>query len=265
VRIGEKTGRLDKALNQVAHISEGSQMRAAQLRAALVYPAFVLLVCTLFVLFAPAAMMSSQLKLLEELHTELPWPSRVFLNIMGVFGHPLLWLSLVVLGGLIWRNPSWRARILRLCLQVAGRWGPVGRILQSYAMCQWTQAMALQLDSGITVADSLTLSAKVSPPEIRAQTLRLREDLIQGADFWKALQINRFPQLTVDMVRTGDESGQLPRMLLWLFEHYQKEFQNSLDRLAQLLEPLVMLVLGILAAVVMLLTLMPMAKALESL
>jgi type IV pilus assembly protein PilC len=67
------------------------------------------------------------------------------------------------------------------------------------------------------------------------------------------------------MVRVGEETGQLPQMLVWLSTHYDSQFQGDLELLAGLLEPLVMLLMGVVAAGVMLLTLLPMARALQQL
>jgi type II secretory pathway component PulF len=136
---------------------------------------------------------------------------------------------------------------------------------EAYTMCHWCDAMALQLDSGLTLSDALNLTAQISPGDLQTRTVKLKEALMNGELFWLSMRSLAFPSLVVALVRAGEESGQLPRSLGWLGNLYELNFRTTIERLAQLVEPLVIFILGTLAGGLMLMTLLPMAKAIGNL
>ena len=74
-----------------------------------------------------------------------------------------------------------------------------------------------------------------------------------------------YPRIISEIVKAGEESGRLADMLGWLSRHYEEDFQNRLEGLTRLIEPLVMAFLGIVAGALMIATLQPMSRALQSL
>jgi type II secretory pathway component PulF len=266
IRVGERSGSLHHCLNRLAELEEGSERRRNQLQSALTYPAVVLVLSLLFMAFAPAAMLSAQVKLLANLNIELPLVSKLFLQSYAFVAHPLTVLTVAVGLGLVVSSPKLR-RVISVCIKnTALRWRPIQQIWRSYLMAQWCQSMALQLQSGLTVLESLTLAAGTTPSsQLRASCHGMRQELMGGRDFSDCLGTQRFSKLLVEMVRVGEESGQLPTMLTWLSRYFEEDFASTLDGLTELLEPLVMAVLGTLAGVLMLITLLPMVKALQQL
>jgi len=253
LRAGERSGRLHFCLERLADLEDSAHRRRSQLRAAMVYPAFVMAGCLLFLILAPAAMLSAQVKLLEQLHIALPLVSRVLLNVYGLVSQVWFWLPAVL--GLVYffRSPARRQRAASLVTAVARRWGPLQGVFRSYEMSHFTSILSLQLHSGLTVLDSL--------PEDSAA----RQQLLEGEEFWRCLRGPEYPRVISEIVRCGEETGRLPDMLGWLSRHFEEDFQVRLEGMTRLIEPLVMMVLGIVAGVLMIATLLPMAKALENL
>ena len=138
-------------------------------------------------------------------------------------------------------------------LPVLRRWPPLGDLLVSFEMAQWCELLALQLQSGLSILNCL------------GGHEGLRQGLIEGEEFWRCLRQQGYPRLVSEMVRAGEESGRLAEMLGWLATYYGEDFQNRLEALIRLIEPLVMVFLGIVAGALMIATLQPMAKALQSL
>ena len=248
LRAGEQSGRLHHCLERLAELEDNSHRRGAKLRAALVYPAFVLGGCTLFLVFAPAAMLSAQMKLLQSLHTPLPWSSRFLLLLYGGLSKPLVWIPLLGLAAAVFRlRERWQGPLLNLLR----RWPPLGDLLTSYEMSQWCELLSMQLQSGLSILNCVSGE--------------LRQSLVEGEELWRSLRRSGYPRIVSEIVRAGEESGRLADMLAWLSRHYEDDFQNRIEGLTRLIEPLVMALLGIVAGALMIATLLPMSKALQNL
>lgn len=250
LRAGEKSGRLHLCLERLAELEDRRYQRWTKLRSALVYPAFVLIACALFLVLAPAAMLSAQVKLLENLRTPLPWLSQLLLGLYSALSKPWVWLPLAAATGLaVRRRHHWSGPLLaRLRL-----WSPLGDLLASYEMSQWCELLHLQLQSGLSLLQCLGSQSALS------------QGLMEGQEFWDSLRRQGYPRIVSEIVRAGEESGRLPDMLGWLSRHYEEDYQNRLELLTRLVEPLVMAGLGIVAGALMIATLLPMSRALQSL
>jgi type II secretory pathway component PulF len=250
LRAGEKSGRLHQCLDRLAELEDGSYRRWSKLRAALVYPAFVLVGCSLFLLLAPAAMLSAQTRMLASLHTPLPWVSQILLGLYAALSKPWVWIPLAGSAVLGWRK---RRHWMGPVVTQLRRWPPLDSLLISYEMSQWAELLALQLQSGLSILNCLSGHAS------------LRQSLLDGEELSVALKRDGFPRIASEMVRAGEESGRLGDMLNWLARHYEEDFLNRLEGSLRLIEPLVMGMLGIVAGALMIATLLPMSKALQSL
>lgn len=250
LRAGEKSGRLHHCLERLAELEDNRFRRLGKLRSALIYPAFVLTGCALFLTFAPAAMLSAQVGLLQQLNTPLPWVSRVLLGMYGLLGQPWVWLLLLLSGVALVRHRRrwWQPLVRRMRL-----WPPLGHLLRSYEMSQWTELLALQLQSGLSILQCLDSETE------------LRQSLLDGEELWRSLRQAGYPRLVCEMTRAGEESGRLADMLGWLSRHFEDDFQNRLESMTRLVEPLIMLLLGTVAGLLMIATLSPMSQALQNL
>ena len=149
---GEKSGRLHLCLERLAELEDNRYRRWTSLRSALIYPAFVLVACLLFLVLAPAAMLSAQVKLLESLHTPLPWTSQLLLGLYAAISKPWVWLPLLMGSVLAVRR---RSRWMAVPLALMRRWSPLGDLLVSYQMSQWCDLLSLQLQSGLSLLSCL--------------------------------------------------------------------------------------------------------------
>ena len=138
-------------------------------------------------------------------------------------------------------------------LALMRRWSPLGDLLVSYQMSQWCDLLSLQLQSGLSLLSCLEANSE------------LRRGLTEGEEFSACLREQGYPRIISEIVKAGEESGRLADMLGWLSRHYEEDFQNRLEGLTRLIEPLVMAFLGIVAGALMIATLQPMSRALQSL
>jgi type II secretory pathway component PulF len=264
--LGERSGRLHFCLERLASWEEQSMRRRYELVSALIYPAFVLAGCLLFILVAPVAMLSAQARMLEQLHVEIPMLTKVMLGAYAAVSRPQLAVPLMLSFLTALAAPTVRSPALGWLRMRLLRWQPLQRLWGDYLFCQWTQSLSIPLRSGVSMVESMKLAGQASQSlHLRSCSERAVAQLQNGEELWSALAGQQFPRLLVEMVRVGEETGRLPRMLDWLATHYEGELRWRLDELKVMLEPLVMTVLGTLVALMMLATLLPMAKALEQL
>ena len=251
---------------RLADLEEARSKQRQRLSSSLVYPAFVLSVCLIFLVVAPGLMLSTQANLLRDLNVELPVLSQALIALSQFASGPFTWIALAGLGLVLWRRPSLRARLGHFIKRLALRWKPIRNIWTTLFTAQWAQMLAVQVQAGLPISDSLKLAAQsTEDPDLAKSCSQLHEHLVEGAELNVCLRRQGFPTLLVEMVKVGEESGQLAEMLVWSANFYEQRFQGSLETLMSMLEPLVMLILGVVTGATMLTVMLPMVKALQSL
>jgi type II secretory pathway component PulF len=126
--------------------------------------------------------------------------------------------------------------------------------------------MAIQLQAGLSLAESLKLASRSNDdPQMARSCDSIYRDLVEGGDLCSGLRNAGFPSLVVEMVKVGEETGHVPKMLQWTGKYYEEVFESRIETWMSLLEPTVMLILGIVVGTMMLVTLLPMVQALQRL
>ncbi len=253
VAVAERTGRLGGVLEHVADYQEVVQRDRVRLRSALAYPALVLTGCLITLFVLPGFLMSGQFQLLRELKVPLPWLTRC----VAALAHPAGVAALLATAGvgLTLLKRGWR------------RLPVVRNILRCQALGQFALALSMQLDAGVWPQEGLLeAAATTGHSQLEEAAAQAARQLMEGETVRDSLAASGFfPRVFLEMVQVGEESGQVADILMWLARMYQEELEAALGTLAAMLEPLVMLVLGVIAGAVMLGTMLPMVRALEAL
>ena len=250
VLAGEQMGALGRVFEQLADYAEKAEQLKMKIRKALFYPAIVLIV---------AAIVTAILLL---------WVIPQFEDMYASFGAPLPWFTQMVIalsrglqhyGGyllLIWvllgygfirvrsRSAQLRQQQDRFLLTL-----PVlGAILQKAALTGFTRTLAATFAAGIPLIEGLVLSAGASGNHVYRQAiLQVRSDVIAGTPLHQALSSSqRFPDLLVQLAMIGEETGEIDDMMHKVANIYEAEVDTAVEGLASLIEPIMMLVLGIL-------------------
>jgi len=251
VATGQRSGQLDAVLSRVADFEEKSRHDRMRVQSALVYPTFVLLVSLVLLVVAPTWLMGHQFQLLRDLGLSIPWLSQALWVTSRALVSPL---GLALLALLY----AQRRQLLRL---------PVFRkILHRAAVLHFARVLALQLQAGISVVEALPQAAAVvADRELNAVVPAARQALLDGVPLAEALRATGwFPRAFCDMLMIADEIGRVPDLMRWLAGFYEMELEAAFNGFVAMMEPVVMMVLGIAAGVVMLGTLLPVVKALQA-
>jgi type IV pilus assembly protein PilC len=251
VAVGELAGMLDTLLKRLAHHREKNEALRATVRSALVYPVAVLgIACAVFILILLFVVPAFQ-TIFASFGAELPWLTRVVIGLSeSVQQHGLIVLLIAV--ATVWmlkhqlrKHPLWQRQVDRLKLRL-----PVfGTLLRHTYTAQWTRTLATLFSAGIPLTEALaSLQGVTANLLFQAATHAIQSQLIQGISLSNALhsQHDVFPTMVMQMCAIGEESGALDHMLEKTAEHYEQEIDHTVTRLSTLLEPFIMVVLGLL-------------------
>jgi type IV pilus assembly protein PilC len=249
VEAGEQSGSLDKMLERVATYKEKIESLKGRVKKALWYPAAVILVglgVTALLLIKVVPQFES---LFQGFGAELPAPTRVTIA-LSEFAQAYWWW--VVLGGAafifllragIKRSPAFAYRMHAVALKV-----PVlGDILDKSSVARYARTLATTFGAGVPLIEALKTAAGASGNKVYERAIaQVGEDVSSGQQLHFAMRLTeRFPALAVQMVGIGEEAGSLDAMLNRVADYYEEEVDNKVDALTSLLEPLIIVVLGV--------------------
>jgi len=250
VRVGEGTGTLDTVLERIASERERREQLKGRIIKALAYPAVVmamaLLVCMVMLLYVVPQFEHT----FHGMGAELPAFTQAIITLSRWLS--VWWWALVialVLAGFaftrIWRrSPPLRARGERILLRLP----LLGALLKKAAVTRFARTLATTLQAGLPLVDALTLIAGATGNHVfSAASQRMVQTISVGGALEQAMQDSGlFPPLAVQMVAIGEEAGALDTMLHKLAGFCEDELGTAIDALSSLLEPAIMLLIGVL-------------------
>ncbi len=250
VEAGEQSGSLDSMLERVATYKEKMESLKSRVKKALWYPAAVISV----VLVAFAILLIKVVPQFESLFqgfgAELPAATRVTIA-LSEFAQQYWWGGLVGLVALIAgvragvkRSEVFRYRMHRLALRIP----VIGDILHKSSVARYSRTLATTFGAGVPLVEALETAQGAAGNLVYERAIaRIREDVASGQQLHFAMRMTeQFPALAVQMVGIGEEAGSLDAMLNRVADYYEEEVDNKVDTLTSLLEPFIIVVLGLL-------------------
>jgi type II secretion system protein F len=260
VQAGETSGHLDAVLMRLAEFLEKSQRRRAQVISALMYPAVLITVAVAAVTFVIGYLIPKLSVLFEELQQTLPLITQVLLAVANVIG-TIWWIVAIFLVALILslrayvRTAAGRDRVDLLLLRAP----LLGPVWHKMAVSRLARTLGTMLTGGVPILTSLEISGNAVGNRVLSRaTETVREEVRQGARLAGALEkAGVFPPLLTHMSAVGEETGQLPDMMLRVADSLDFEVDSVLGRLTTLLEPFIIIVMGVIVGFIVLAVLLP--------
>jgi len=261
IRVGERTGNIGEILRQLAEHMEKEETVKSNVRGAMSYPAVVLLLAIGVVLIMLNFTLPPLLGLYNEFNAQLPLPTRILMRTSELFlayRLPLFIFLAVLAGALVWyiRTPQGKKQFHLLLLKV-----PVlGRINIHNAAGRFSRTLATLLQAGLQLPESMRLTGETIPNVVLSEEIEeLRQETLQGRGIAAPLaDSDHFPRMLAQVVRIGEETGTLDEHLLTLSTFYEEEVDRSLENLTSLLEPAMVVFVGLIVAFVAISVIMPM-------
>ncbi len=248
VKAGEQAGVLDTVLDTVATYKENIESLKGKIKKAMFYPAVVIAVAIVVSAILLIFVVPQFEAVFKNFGADLPAFTQMIVN-MSRFMTSYWWIVLLgtagAAGALIFvykRSPAFAHFLARAVLKLP----VVGQILHQSAIARFSRTLAVTFRAGVPLVEALdSVSGATGSPVYNDAVKRIREDVAVGHQLQLAMrQAGLFPNMVVQMVAIGEESGALDKMLFKIAEFYEEEVNNAVDALSSLLEPFIMVIIG---------------------
>jgi len=259
LQASEKTGGMPESLKRyIAYQSQVDQVKK-KIVSASIYPAMLLSVGSLVVLFLIGYVVPKFAHIYEDMGTDLPFLSRLLLSLGSFIENHGLALLVGVAGFLIVSTyllslKSVRARMMELIWKIPA----IGERMKIYQLSRFYRSLGMLLIAGIPILTALKMVSGLLAPALRVRMLAASEQIRQGQTISVAMEINNLSTpVALRMLRVGERSGTMGEMMERISSFYDEETARWIDWFTKLFEPLLMLFIGFVIGFVVLMLYMP--------
>jgi type II secretory pathway component PulF len=260
VHTGEVSGSIEQTLKRLSDFLENEEEFKNSIRAALTYPFFIFILSALTVIILLGFVIPRLVSMFEDMGQILPLPTKVLINISG-FLQGYWWLILAMIFLLmfllqrLYHSPQGKISLDEFKLKL-----PVlGKIVLKTEIGRLMRTLSLLLSSGITIVSALDIAASLLENQIlKIEVQKFKDRITGGSSFSKCLSESKlYPAFVTNIVTIGEESGALEKSLLRIASDYEIDVDRSLKTLTRLLEPIIILVMGLIVGFIVLSMLLP--------
>jgi len=260
IKAGEASGTIDKVLTKLAQTMEKEREFKGKIKGALIYPAIITMgmlgVAAIILIFVVPKLA----EVYVDLEIELPLPTRILIAISD-FLVVFWWLVIIIIiGGLAVlrryrKTPSGALIIDSLLLKV-----PVtGKLNRDTSLTEFTRTLGALVAAGVPILEALKISGDTASNAVHRQAVKnVVIKLEKGASLSKALETEEvFPPIIPQMAKVGEETGKLDEVLTKVSEFFEMEVDQEVKNLTTALEPIIMVVLGVMVGGLMIAIILP--------
>jgi type IV pilus assembly protein PilC len=264
VRAGEAGGILDGILKKLSQHMDKQEKTKSQIKSAMMYPGVVSGVGAIVIWGMMVFVVPQFTGMLKEGNLEIPWITQFVIDVSNLFGKysvimvpgaivsVLMFLSYIKtpIGKMAWDNFSMRLPIF-------------GKIIIKANLSSFSSTLATLLSAGVSLIDALDICIETIDNQVIAQDLReVKKKVVEGKTLTEPLgKIEYFPELVTQMIRVGEQTGQIDQMLARVAEVFEDEVDNLVAGMTKLVEPIIIVVLGSIIATILVAMYLPMFKS----
>jgi type IV pilus assembly protein PilC len=263
VKAGEIGGILDTILERLADYLESSEALKAKIKGAMTYPIVVFAIAGLVVVALVMFVLPQFKEIFLGMNIELPWATQFLLSLsdfmVGWWFVVLPAIFLIPL--LIWKffqtktgSRIWDTNILRV--------PNLGMMMRKVAVAKFTRTLGTLISSGVPILQALEVTSQTAGNCVIAEAVdKTRISIREGESIAEPLKSSGvFPPMVVQMIAVGEETGELDKMLTKIADFYDTEVDTAVKGLTSVIEPLVIVVLGVVIGGIVMAVFMPMLK-----
>jgi type IV pilus assembly protein PilC len=263
VEAGEAGGILDTILNRLAQYMEKAMSLKKKVKSAMIYPSTIVSVAVVVVIFLLVFVIPTFKAMFEGFGAALPLPTQIVLELSRIVRSYFL-VGLVVIVAMIVGVKWWygteagRKTIDAFLLKT-----PVfGILIRKVAVAKFTRTLGTLISSGVAILEGLDITARTAGNKVvEAAVLRTRASIAEGKTIADPLRESGvFPPMVVQMIAVGEQTGALDAMLGKIADFYDEEVDTAVTNLTSLLEPMLMVFLGIVIGGVVIAMYLPIFK-----
>lgn len=249
IRVGEESGTLEGNLKYLAQKLQKDIEMKKKIKAALVYPAIVIFLALAIIIIVAFFVLPKITDLFQALQLSLPLTTRILISSISFFNKYWIYAiiftaSLVFLLRILTRLPAVRFFLDKMFLSLPF----FGKIFENLNLAFFARNFYTLLKSGIPLLDSLSILSQVAPNQVYANDLlKIRQRVERGEKISQGLNLfpKDFPPVFSEMVLVGEKSGTLEESFSYLSDYHEKESDQMLKNFSSLVEPILMILIGI--------------------
>jgi len=247
VRAGETSGTLEIVLERLADITEKQQALMNRIQTALAYPIFMMVIGTVVLLVLLIYIVPSITAIFADMDQVLPTPTRILIFLSDFFKS--YWWSIIIVLVAIWvffnrakKTAKGRYWVDKTVLVLPG----MGILAKKLAVARFARTLGSLLENGVSMLIAMDIVKNIAGNILIADSVETAAiEVGKGQGLGAALSGSGiFPQLSIQMIQVGEQSGQLENMLTKIAEVYENEVETTILRLTSYLEPVMILVMG---------------------
>lgn len=249
IRAGEKSGTLDKILKRLSLYLERTEGLKKKVKKAMVYPAAIMTValivsCVLLIFVVPQFR-----DMFKSFGAELPAFTRGVIFMSDILRTYWWLILLIVFGSISWLRHAIKTnqKIQNMIDQRVLKIMVIGPILRKSIIARFTRTLATTLEAGMPIVEAMKSMNQIMGNKIYSDAAAtICSEVISGHQLSVSMNsTGLFPNIAIQMIGVGEASGSLSEMLTKVADYYEEEVNNTVDNLSSLLEPLIMMVLGV--------------------
>jgi len=264
VAAGEQAGILETLLDKIATYKEKTEILKSKIKKALFYPTAVVVVAFIVTAILLIFVVPQFQELFKGFGADLPAFTQMVIG-LSEWMQTYWWLVLIGIVGTVYgfgqakkRSPKFNHGLDRLVLKLP----IIGEILRKAVVARFARTLSTMFAAGVPLVEAMESVAGAAGNAVYAEgIMNMRDNVATGQQLQLAMaQTNLFPNMVVQMVAIGEESGSLDAMLGKVADFYEQEVDDAVDGLSSLLEPLIMAVLGVLVGGLIIAMYLPIFK-----
>jgi type IV pilus assembly protein PilC len=264
VNAGEQSGTLESLLDEIATYQEKTEALKSKIRKALVYPSAIIVVAFIVTAVLMIFVIPQFESLFRGFGADLPGLTKFVINVSEFFQN-FWWLIFGSILGTIFgfiyllkRSRKLQQFFDRFLLKIP----VIGEVLRKGAIARFSRTFSTMFKAGVPMVEAMTSVAGATGNIVFSDaTLAMRDDVATGTQLNKAmLDTELFPNMVVQMTAIGEESGSLDAMLAKVAEFYEREVEEAVDNMTALLEPIIMVFLGVVIGTLVIAMYLPIFK-----
>lgn len=249
VSSGEAGGSLDKSLERMADEIEKEHDLVSSIRGAMSYPMIILVAMIGVVVYMLSTIVPQLAGIFAEMGGELPAATRMLLKVSDLIRTQGFLILIALVGSvvgfrtLLQKNKNVRYGWHKMLLKI-----PIfGQLMSKVNITRFTRTFGSLLSSGVNVLEAMKISANTIQNEVfKTDILKAADDVKNGVTIAEALKKTKnFPVILAEMIAVGEETGSLDNILDKVTSFYQKEVDGTIKNLSSLVEPLMMIIIGV--------------------
>src|ERR1700731_2211418 len=250
VTAGEQAGALETLLDKIATYKEKTEALKKKIKKALFYPAAVLCVAVVVSIILLIFVIPQFEELFKGFGADLPAFTQMVVNLSRFVQHQGWWVAVIIVGSFYaFFHFLKRSRKMQLAAdRILLKFPIIGPILVKAAIARFSRTLSTMFAAGVPLVEAMQSVAGATGNIVYEEAvLRMKDEVATGQSLQRAMEnTGFFPNMVIQMIAVGEESGSLDTMSSKVAEFYEAEVDNAVDSMSSLLEPLIMAILGVL-------------------